>query len=153
MVTSVASGTGGHDAPRHTNGSAAPNLRQRRKHAAAGSPGQQRTPSWKGARCVGSPIEFERWLRDRNGADCLFAEMMEVERGVEHLWNERWIRRDPLGNEIGRALSVPDLVSSDPGQQVGEDMVFGLLAEAAEEIVSEVLGEHEFDEPRNELAR
>jgi hypothetical protein len=35
MVTAVASGTSGHDAPRHTNGSAAPNLRQRRKHAAA----------------------------------------------------------------------------------------------------------------------
>jgi hypothetical protein len=34
MVTSVASGTGDHDAPRQTNGSAAANLRQRRKHAA-----------------------------------------------------------------------------------------------------------------------
>jgi hypothetical protein len=35
MVTAVASGTGDHDAPRHTNGSATPNLRQRRKPAAA----------------------------------------------------------------------------------------------------------------------
>ena len=35
MVTSVASGAGDHDAPRQTNGSAAANLRQRRKHAAA----------------------------------------------------------------------------------------------------------------------
>jgi hypothetical protein len=35
MVTSVAFGTGDHDAPRHTNGSAAPNPRQRRKPAAA----------------------------------------------------------------------------------------------------------------------
>ena len=53
-------------------------------------------------------------LRDRHRADGLFAEVMEVERGVEHLGNHGWIRGDPLGDEIRRTLRVPDLVGCDP---------------------------------------
>ena len=92
-------------------------------------------------------------LRDRHRADRLFAEVMEVERGVEHLRNHGRIRRDSLGDQIRRALRVPDFVGRNPRQQVRQDVILRLLAEAAEEVVGEVLGEHELDEPWNELSR
>ena len=43
-------------------------------------------------------------------------------------------------------------VRGDPRQQVGQDIILGLLAQPAEEVVREVLGEHELDEPLDEVA-
>ena len=90
-------------------------------------------------------------LRDRHTTDDLLAEMVEVERGIQNARNDRRIGGDSLRDEIGGALCVPHFVRGDSGQQVGEDLVFRLLAEAAEEVVRQVLGEHEFHQARDDV--
>src|SRR5688572_10073897 len=77
--------------------------------------------------------------------------MVKVSGGAKDHGHEVRMRRDPLRDEVRRALSVTYLVGGDERQQCLELWLPCLLAEAAKEVRGEVLAEHELDERSHEV--